>query len=80
MIYDTNSAAWGRLVGLKYKRKQTFIAFWGADSVNTSGRENIFPYHLHPLQPAAGALLGPESAVLGPESALLGPESALLGS
>ena len=45
----------------------------------TSGRENIFPYHLYPLQPAAGALLGPESALLGPESALLGPESALWG-
>ena len=33
MIYDTNGAAWGRLVGFKYKRKQTFIAFWGAGSV-----------------------------------------------
>ena len=35
---------------------------------------------IYPLQPAAGALLGPESAVFGHESALLGPESALLGS
>ena len=32
MIYDTKGAAWGRLVGHKDKRMQTFIAFWGLDS------------------------------------------------
>ena len=53
MIYDMNSAAWGRLVGLKYKRKQTFIAFWGADSVCGQMRQlgMLSDYEIRVLSP-----------------------------
>ena len=74
--WDSKTVDWGKVV----KMMVHHVVAVRRQGLHPSGREHISPYHLYPLQPAAGALLGPESAVWGPESALLGPESALFGS